>query len=57
MADDKVTAKKQVATKLHPEYDADIIEEISKIPLRERSHVFRQALREYFQKRKDGENK
>ena len=57
MADDKVIAKMQIAAKLNPEFDAELISQILEIPKRERSHVFRQALREYFQKREDGQNK
>lgn len=57
MADDKAIAKMQIAAKLNPEFDADLIVAINEIPKRERSHVFRQALREYFLKRKDGDNK
>jgi metal-responsive CopG/Arc/MetJ family transcriptional regulator len=57
MAEDNVVAKMQIAAKLNPEFDAELISQILEIPKRERSHVFRQALREYFQKREDGQNK
>jgi len=59
MAEEIELSKMQIATKLNPEYDSDLIRDILEIPKRERSHVFRQALREYFEnhKRKDGNNK
>lgn len=43
----------QIAAKLHPEHDKDLIEKIKKIPKRERSYIYREAMREYFQKRED----
>lgn len=57
MAEDNVVAKMQIAAKLNPEFDAELIRQVLEIPKRERSHVFRQALKEYFQNRKDGQNK
>lgn len=59
MADDNVVERMQIAAKLNPEFDSELIKDILEIPKRERSHVFRQALREYFEnhKRKDGNNK
>lgn len=38
-------AIKQLSAKLHPEYDQDLIEHIKKIPKRERSKLYRDALR------------
>jgi metal-responsive CopG/Arc/MetJ family transcriptional regulator len=47
----------QIAAKLNPELDADIIIEILKIPKRDRSRTYREALRFYFKhKRKMEEN-
>lgn len=59
MAEENELPKMQIAAKLNPEFDGDLIRDILEIPKRERSHVFRQALREYFEnhKRKDGHNK
>lgn len=39
---------KQLSAKLHPEYDQDLIREICKIPKRDRSKIYRDALRMYF---------
>lgn len=39
---------KQISGKLHPEKDQDIIREIRKTPKRERSKLYRDALRYYF---------
>lgn len=46
-----MTQKKavQIAAKLHPEIDADLIVLIEKIPKRDRSRTYREALRFYFQ--------
>ena len=41
----------QIAAKLHPIHDKDLIENIKAVPKRERSYIYRQALREYFQKK------
>lgn len=59
MAEDNAVSKMQIAAKLNPEFDAELIRQVLEIPKRERSHVFRQALREYFENhnRKDGNNK
>ncbi|WP_155961307.1 hypothetical protein [Sporosarcina sp. P33] len=38
----------QIAAKLHPEFDADLIVLIEKIPKRDRSRTYRDALRFYF---------
>jgi len=59
MAEENELSKMQIAAKLNPEFDEELIRNILEIPKRERSHVFRQALREYFEnhKRKDGNNK
>lgn len=37
-----------IQAKLNPEIDADLIEEIEKIPKRDRSRTYREALRFYF---------
>lgn len=37
-----------IQAKLNPELDADLIEEIDKIPKRDRSRTYREALRFYF---------
>jgi hypothetical protein len=36
---------KQISAKLHPEYDQDLIQMIKRIPKRERSKIYRDALR------------
>jgi acyl-coenzyme A synthetase/AMP-(fatty) acid ligase len=36
---------KQISAKLHPEYDQDLIKLIKEIPKRERSKIYRNALR------------
>lgn len=41
----------QISAKLNPEYDAEIIEAIRKIPRRDRSRTYREALQQYFQKK------
>lgn len=46
----------QIASKLNPELDADIIEAILKIPKRDRSRTYREALRFYFKHQKKKEN-
>ena len=38
---------KQLSAKLHPEYDEDLIKLIKLIPKRERSKIYRDALRKY----------
>lgn len=38
----------QIAAKLNPEIDADLIEQIKRIPKRDRSRTYREALRYYF---------
>lgn len=38
----------QIAAKLNPEIDADLIKRIEKIPRRDRSRTYRDALRLYF---------
>lgn len=40
-----------VSAKLTHEYDSDLIEEIEKIPKRDRSRTYREALRFYFRHR------
>ena len=42
-----------IQAKLNPEIDADLIEEIEKIPKRDRSRTYREALRFYFKYRQD----
>ncbi|WP_188006856.1 Ribbon-helix-helix protein, CopG family [Sporosarcina sp. ANT_H38] len=42
-----------IQAKLNPEIDADLIEEIEKIPKRDRSRTYREALRFYFKHRQD----
>lgn len=48
----------QIAAKLNPVFDRELIEMINRIPKRERSHVYRQALTEYFEKhcKEDGKH-
>lgn len=41
----------QIASKLHPEYDQDLIKEIEKIPLRDRSRAYREGMRFFFKYR------
>lgn len=51
-------AKKEVIniqSKLNPEIDADLIEGIRKIPKRDRSRTYREALRFYFKHKKKTE--
>ncbi|MEK4025488.1 hypothetical protein [Sporosarcina sp. FSL W7-1283] len=38
----------QISSKLNPVLDADLIEQILKIPRRDRSRTYREALRFYF---------
>lgn len=52
MAEENALPKMQIAAKLNPEFDAELIKQILEIPKRERSHVFRQALKEFFEKKK-----
>lgn len=54
MTEEKIT---QINAKLNPEYDSEIIEEIRKIPRRDRSRTYREALLFYFRhQRKIEEN-
>lgn len=46
----------QISCKLNPVYDMEIIEAIRKIPKRDRSRAYREALKEYFKKQKTVEN-
>ena len=41
----------QIAAKLNPALDADLIEQIELIPKRDRSRTYREALRFYFKYR------
>ena len=43
--EEKIT---QISCKLNPEYDQLIIDAIKKIPKRDRSRTYREALKEYF---------
>ena len=43
----------QISAKLNPEFDQELIDAIKKIPKRERSYTYREALKKYF---KDKEN-
>ena len=52
MTEENIT---QISAKLNPEYDAYIIEAIRKIPRRDRSRTYREALEEYFKKREESE--
>lgn len=45
MTEEKITS---ISAKLNPEYDAEIIEGIRKIPRRDRSRTYREALLYYF---------
>ena len=45
--------EKTISARLHPEFDADLIEEIEKIPRRDRSRTYRDALRDYFKRQKE----
>lgn len=47
----------QIAAKLHPEFDADLIVRIDKIPKRDRSRTYREALRFYFKHQDEIEGK
>lgn len=38
---------KQISAKLHPVYDKDLIKMIQQIPKRERSKLFRDAIKKY----------
>lgn len=54
MEAEKIT---QINAKLNPEYDSEIIEEIRKIPRRDRSRTYREALSFYFKHKNAEENK
>lgn len=45
----------QISAKLSPEHDADLIEAIEKIPKRDRSRTYRDALRYYLKRIKKDE--
>lgn len=49
MEEEKIT---QINAKLNPEYDSAIIEAIRKIPKRDRSRTYREALDFYFKHKK-----
>lgn len=46
-----------ISSRLHPEYDADLIEKIEKIPRRDRSRFYRDALRLQFEHIENNEKK
>lgn len=52
MEEEKIT---QINAKLNPEYDSFIMEEIRKIPKRDRSRTYREALAFYFAHQRDQE--
>lgn len=54
MDEEKIT---QINAKLNPEYDSEIINEIRKIPKRDRSRTYREALSMYFKQQKEKESK
>ena len=54
MADENITS---ISAKLNPEYDAEIIEAIKKIPRRDRSRTYREALSFYFKHQQKMEEK
>jgi len=54
MADENITS---ISAKLNPEYDAEIIEAIKKIPRRDRSRTYREALSFYFKHQQKLEEK
>lgn len=43
----------QISAKLNPEFDMELIEHISKIPKRERSYTYREALNKYFKEKEE----
>jgi predicted DNA-binding protein len=45
----------QISAKLNPEFDMELIENISKIPKRERSYTYREALNKYFKDKQEEE--
>jgi hypothetical protein len=45
---EEVEQIRQISGKLHPEKDKDLIAAIRKIPKRDRSRTYREALRKYF---------
>ncbi|HDR3524367.1 hypothetical protein ACTFSJ_27710 [Bacillus cereus group sp. MYBK12-2] len=44
---------KQISAKLNPELDQDLVQRIKKIPKRDRSRTYREALREYFKQHEE----
>jgi hypothetical protein len=46
----------QISAKLNPEFDSELIEQIKSVPKRERSYMYREALKKYFNE-KEGEGK
>lgn len=45
----------QLSAKLHPEFDKELIKNIIKIPKRERSYTYREALNKYFKEKQEDE--
>lgn len=43
----------QISAKLNPEFDQELIDSIKKIPKRERSYTYREALKKYFKDQED----
>ncbi|PUB09603.1 hypothetical protein [Paenisporosarcina sp. OV554] len=54
MEEEKIT---QISAKLNPEYDKEIIDGIRKIPRRDRSRTYREALSMYFKHKEKLEEK
>lgn len=53
-AEESVT---QISAKLNPDFDSQLIEDINSIPKRERSYTYREALKKYFQDKRESEGK
>lgn len=47
----------QISAKLNPLFDSELMEDIKKIPKRERSYTYREALKKYFKDKKEVEGK
>lgn len=46
----------QISAKLNPQFDSELIAYIEEIPKRERSYTYREALKQYFQEKRKGQN-
>lgn len=44
----------QISAKLNPEFDMELIDKIGKIPKRERSHMYREAVKRYLETYESG---